>query len=299
MARRIPAAIRFNNSGAQYPGPISRQFGSPGHSVIGGGHLIARFDTPEQGAAAHFALLGSRYSGLTLEGAIKKWSGGNSNSAYAKFVSRASGLQPSDRITADVLASPSGLAMVRAMAQWEAGGQRYPLDDAGWRQAQEAGLGSSAAFDTLRQAQVRGTQQRTAAAGPNTSDPSFMAGANETPNVGPAAESEATRRMMASGQRAPRPGPEIVPITPLEIERPARPSQAPVGKTAPAGWPDWAHRAHFPDNAPVDPVNSISPVPEAPPSSRLLFGERGLAPMWSQNAPPMRSLLQSLFGGGL
>jgi hypothetical protein len=306
IRRRIPAAIRFNNSGAQYPGPISRRFGSPGHSVIGGGHLIARFDTPDTGAAAHFALLGSRYSGLTLEGAIKKWSGGNSNSAYTRFVSRSSGLQPSDRITTDVLASPRGLAMVRAMAQWEAGGQRYPLDEAGWRQAQEAGLGSSAAYENLRQAQVAGRQRvATATAGraPDTSDPSLMAGANETPNVG--GESEATRRMLASGQRAPQlavvdPMNPTAPISPVESpgERPAPRPQL-LARPGSGASPAWASDAFGRGpGAAVDPVQAISPVPEAPPSSRLLLGDSGLSPMWNRQQPIMRGLLSAMFGSG-
>ena len=296
MARtkRTPAAIRFNNSGAQYPGPISRRFGSPGHSVIGGGHLIARFETPEQGAAAHFALLGSsRYIGRTLEGVIKKWSGGNSNSAYTKFVARASGLRPTDKLTRDVLAGPQGLALVRAMSQWEAGGQRYPLDDAGWARAQPAGLGTGEALERLR---LASTQQRA----PTTEAP----------------QSEATRRMMASADQPQQepwqrisPLPASGPQAPqMGVVDPMNPGDEPVEtpRTAPeagsigraglaAGTaPSWAQEAFA--RSGNEPISPVAPIPSAPPSSRLLLGDNGLAPMWSRNAPPMRSLMMSLFG---
>ena len=301
MARRQPASLRHNNSGAQYPGPVARQFGSTGFSVIGGGHKIATFDTPEAGAAAHFGLLAQRYSGLTVEGAIKKWSGGNSNSAYTNFVTRSSGLQPSDRLTPEVLSSPRGLQMVRAMATWEAGGQRYPLDDNGWARAQEAGLGSARRLEELRTAQVASSQPATAAP----------------------QESEATRRMMQgttepwqrisplpSTAQAPQMGvvdPMSEGITPVEREtvaptRPLQPASGPRDKTAAAGWPSWAVEAfERQGNMPVNPVSAISPVdlvPAAPPSSKVLFGDQSISPMWNRQQKPFANLLSAMFGGG-
>jgi hypothetical protein len=60
----IPASIRYNNPGAQYPGASASAFGSTGFGIIGGGHKIARFDDPESGAAAQFDLLNRRYAGM-------------------------------------------------------------------------------------------------------------------------------------------------------------------------------------------------------------------------------------------
>ena len=47
-----PASICYNNPGAMYPGPSATRFGSTGFEVIGGGHRIATFDNPVNGAAA-------------------------------------------------------------------------------------------------------------------------------------------------------------------------------------------------------------------------------------------------------
>lgn len=51
---RIPAAIRANNPGAMWPGPSAARFGSTGYEALsdGQGNRIAKFDTPEAGAAA-------------------------------------------------------------------------------------------------------------------------------------------------------------------------------------------------------------------------------------------------------
>jgi len=52
-----PASIRYNNPGAQYPSARAAAFGQTGYGIIGGGHKIARFPSPVNGAAANFDLL--------------------------------------------------------------------------------------------------------------------------------------------------------------------------------------------------------------------------------------------------
>ena len=67
---RPPASLRYNNPGAQYPGPSARRFGSVGTETIGGGHKIAVFDDPVNGAAAQFDLLLRSYAGLPSSPAL-------------------------------------------------------------------------------------------------------------------------------------------------------------------------------------------------------------------------------------
>lgn len=287
MARRQPASIRHNNPGAQYPGPSARRFGSTQFAVIGGGHKIATFDNPIVGAAAQFDLLNRSYTGMTLEGATRKWTGGNHSASYARGVSRETGIALDAKITPELLAGPQGLALVAAMARREAG-QAYPLTPEQWSQAQTLALGSREAFEALRTAQVQGAQQRAITPSPNVSDPAF-----------------------ASGQRAPSLG-VVDPMNP-EVEQrisPVSPPQELSGRTTPlqsqapatdptrqgaaAGMPQWAVEAFIRGpGAAVDPVQAISPVPPAPPRHEQ-FGA------WSpgiRGTPVFKSLLQNMFGG--
>lgn len=141
-----PASIRFWNPGAQYPGPIASRFGSTGAATIGGGHKIAVFDDPVKGAAAQFGLLGSEgYIGRPIGAAISKWSGGNSVDAYLGQL-KAAGIDPNAPLTQELLSSPQGITLARAMAQHEAG-QPYPLSDEQWRAAQSMAFGESGPTD--------------------------------------------------------------------------------------------------------------------------------------------------------
>ncbi len=72
-----PATFRYNNPGAQYPSDEAAQFGQTGYGIIGGGHKIARFPSPVNGAAANFDLLYRKYTGMTIGDAGTKWTGGN------------------------------------------------------------------------------------------------------------------------------------------------------------------------------------------------------------------------------
>lgn len=144
-----PASIRFFNPGAMYPGPSASNYGSTGYEVIGGGHKIAKFPDAESGAAAHFDLLSRRYSGMPLDQAITKWSGGNSSPAYVQHIAKATALAPNAVLTPELLRDPQkAVALAKAMAQWEAG-QAYPLDDAGWSRAHARATGGAPAVPGL------------------------------------------------------------------------------------------------------------------------------------------------------
>jgi hypothetical protein len=134
-----PASIRTNNPGAQWMGPTARQFGASTSEGLSGGNNAAVFPNPQAGAAAQFALWRGNYTGMPLSSAINKWSGGNSPQGYTDFVARQSGLSPNTVLTPEVLASPQGVALMKAQAQWEAG-RPYPMTDDQWSQAQAMGL---------------------------------------------------------------------------------------------------------------------------------------------------------------
>jgi hypothetical protein len=72
-----PASFRYNNPGAQYPSTEAARFGQTGYGIIGGGHKIARFPSPVNGAAANFDLLYRNYTGMTIGAAGTKWTGGH------------------------------------------------------------------------------------------------------------------------------------------------------------------------------------------------------------------------------
>lgn len=135
MKKLDPASIRYNNPGAMYFGPSARKFGSSAKSIIGGGHEIAVFDTPMQGAAAQFDLLDRGYTGKTLRQAITRWSGGNSVDSYLAGIKKETGIDENTVLTAEFLRDPSkAIPLVKAMARHEAG-KDFPLTDAQWKEA--------------------------------------------------------------------------------------------------------------------------------------------------------------------
>lgn len=139
-----PASIRYNNPGAQYPGPSARKFGSTRTEIIGGGHKIAVFDDPVNGAAAQFDLLNRAYVGMPLSAAIAKWSGGNSSAAYAARISNATGIPLNAVLTPDMLRNPAvAVPLARTAADWETGG-RYPMTDEQWQAAHSLAFGGAA-----------------------------------------------------------------------------------------------------------------------------------------------------------
>lgn len=135
--RSVPASIRNNNPGAQWPGAIATQFGSVEHENLSDGqnNKIARFPTPEAGAAAQFALLRRSYTGKTLAGAIHTWSGGNSSGAYAASVAKELGVGVDTVLTREMLERPDvAIPLAKAMARIEAG-RDFPMSNEQWAQA--------------------------------------------------------------------------------------------------------------------------------------------------------------------
>lgn len=122
------ANVRHNNPGAMYPGRAATMFGSTGTGIIGGGHKIATFPSPVHGAAANMQNLTSGgYIGMTIGGAISKWSGGGRGSVP--------GYNSSQIITPEMARDPDFMIpFMKAIAAGEAPGN-YPMDDAQWQQA--------------------------------------------------------------------------------------------------------------------------------------------------------------------
>jgi hypothetical protein len=139
-----PVSIRAKNPGAQWPGPISKKFGSTEWWPCGGNNKIAVFSTFEQGGAATLYLWANKYSDMPLSAAIYKWSGQNSSKAYADFLhKRVPEITLDTQITRALLNSPTGVQFMIAQSQWEAG-KVYPMTEAQWQKAQEIAFGAKA-----------------------------------------------------------------------------------------------------------------------------------------------------------
>lgn len=153
----IPASIRNNNPGAMWPSAQAARFGSLGFEALndGQGNKIARFSTPEAGAAANMALLAEKYVGMTLRDAIAKWSGGNNVGTYLSGLA-GKGFGADTVLTPDLMKNQELMtSLLKAMAQHEAG-RPFPMDDSQWASAFQLYLGggrgalpTSAVPDTL------------------------------------------------------------------------------------------------------------------------------------------------------
>lgn len=123
----VPASIRYNNPGAQYPSARAAAFGQLGYGIIGGGHKIARFPHPVNGAAANFDLLRRKYVGMTIAAAGAKWTGDNGFGIP--------GYDSNAILTAEMVDDPTqAIAVMKAMARREAG-RESSLTNEQWRQA--------------------------------------------------------------------------------------------------------------------------------------------------------------------
>jgi hypothetical protein len=128
--KSIPASIRFNNPGAQWPSPESRRFGQTDRAVIGGGNPIAGFPSPVEGAASNMALLANKYKGMAIGAAIHLWSGGGRSSVP--------GYDPSTVISQDMLNDPKFMTrFFREMATAEAGRTKGTIGDEQLKQSFE------------------------------------------------------------------------------------------------------------------------------------------------------------------
>lgn len=151
--KRVPASIRNFNPGAQYPGKVSKKFGSTSHQVLkskDGTHKIATFPNHIQGAAAMFYLLASNaYADgkRTIRQAITKWCGGFYVTSYISVLESKAGVSRDTILTRALVCNPEvAIPLAKAMA-WQEAGQDYPLSDAEWAQAHALALP-----DAVRQA---------------------------------------------------------------------------------------------------------------------------------------------------
>jgi hypothetical protein len=122
----VPASIRYNNPGAQWPSKAAAKFGQIGFGWLndGQGNKIARFPHPVNGAAANFDLLYRNYTGLKIGEAGKKWTGNNSFGVP--------GYDPNTVLTEDMLNDPTtAIAFMKAIAEREAG-RKNTLTDEQW-----------------------------------------------------------------------------------------------------------------------------------------------------------------------
>jgi len=136
---KIPAAIRYKNPGAMWPGKVATKWGSTSYVTLndGQGNKIAVFPTFVQGAAAQFDLWATKYTtGETLKQLIDRWSGHNSPADYVRFLEARTGTSVDTVVTRAFLASPAGWKLLKAQSRWEAG-QEMPMTDDDWQQAQK------------------------------------------------------------------------------------------------------------------------------------------------------------------
>jgi hypothetical protein len=192
-----PASIRFSNPGAMWPGPVATRYGATGSQNLADGNKIAVFADPVSGAAAQFGLLNSKYMGMPLRAAIRKWSGGNSSDAYAASIAKATGLNLDDPLTANVLSDPNvAIPLARASAHWEAG-RDYPLSDEDWNSAFERANGG-------------GGSTRIALGGPQNGGDQPMAGLfNAGANMAKFLPSPVTTGSVPSTPDTPSPAPGL------------------------------------------------------------------------------------------
>ncbi len=110
----VVASFRYNNPGAQYPSSEAARFGQTGYGIIGGGHKIARFPSPVNGAASNFELLHRAYTGLSIGAAGKKWTGSHGFGIP--------GYNSADTLTKTMVDDPkTAIPLMKAIAHRESG----------------------------------------------------------------------------------------------------------------------------------------------------------------------------------
>ncbi len=121
------ATFRYNNPGAQYPSERAARFGQIGYGIIGGGHKIARFPSPVNGAASNFDLLSRSYVGMKIGDAGTKWTG-----SYGFGIP---GYDPNATLTKEMVNDPAqAIPLLKAIANRESG-KGNNLTEEQWRQA--------------------------------------------------------------------------------------------------------------------------------------------------------------------
>lgn len=158
LAGSPPASFRYNNPGAQYPSERAARFGQIGYGIIGGRHLIARFTSPVNGAAANFDLLLHSYVGKKIGPAGAKWTGDLSFGV--------DGYDPNATITAEMINDPArAIPFLKAIAHRESG-RGNNLTEQEWREAHAMFRAGSA--DAYLAARAAAPVAPAAAAAPKT-----------------------------------------------------------------------------------------------------------------------------------
>src|SRR5437016_1643528 len=137
------ASFRYCNPGAQYPSARAARFGQTGYGIIGGGHKIARFPSPVNGAASNFDLLSRSYVGMRIGEAGTKWTGANGFGVP--------GYDPNAILIKEMVDdSVQAIALLKAIAGRESG-KGNNLTEEQWRQAHRMYKAGSADafFDSL------------------------------------------------------------------------------------------------------------------------------------------------------
>lgn len=146
MARE-PAAIRYKNPGAMWPGKTATKWGSTkwvylndgtGQGGGGKGNKIAIFDTWVQGICAQLDLwrTSPNYRNKRFADAIRVWSGGNNVPSYIAYVkARIPGMNENTIMNDEFWRGPLGLQFLRVQAGHEAG-KAIPAPAEDWAKAQ-------------------------------------------------------------------------------------------------------------------------------------------------------------------
>jgi hypothetical protein len=151
---REPAAIRYKNPGAMWPGPTATKWGSKrwiylsdgtGQGGNGMGNKIAIFENWVDGICAQLDLwrTSPRYRGKKLKDALAVWSGGNHVESYIQFVtSRIPGMTRDTVMDDAFWRSPNGVKFLKVQAHHEAG-KPMPVAEADWLEAQRRVFGGA------------------------------------------------------------------------------------------------------------------------------------------------------------
>ncbi len=144
---REPAAIRYKNPGAMWPGPTATKWGSKrwiyltdgtGQGGNGMGNKIAIFDNWVDGICAQIDLwrMSKNYKDKKLADALRVWSGGNHVESYIAYVTKRVPGMTRDTVMDDKFwRSSMALAFLKAQAAHEAG-KPIPASAADYIEAQ-------------------------------------------------------------------------------------------------------------------------------------------------------------------
>ncbi len=159
----IPAAIRYLNPGAMWPGAIPTKWGSKswvylsdGTGQGGGGHgnKIAVFDNWVDGICAQLDLWRSspNYKNKRFADAINVWDGGNHTESYIAYVTARVPDMTADTIMNDAFwRGPMAIPFLKAQSGHEAG-QTIPASDADWITAQKRVMSGVPTVNTVKKA---------------------------------------------------------------------------------------------------------------------------------------------------